>query len=628
MSVTMSIRKFAVLLVAFAVCGVTLAGIGAWRATFSENDVYFVDDDGKSTGGGSLTLLSHRACGPVFTASLPAWSVIERMSMQEQTKDDVMRCLTPRIEENGFMSVYDDKVSFAVSEEGEVAVATAKGCLTDRADVPMKDGGFGLQWTMTVYDVRATATCASPATLVLPVVAEADSVVSVNGKTAEVSRKGATVLLTANRPFAWTRTMRKDALAFSPQTGFLAAYLTVPVVPGEKTEVTVEVVPASALATLDAQGGRAFAVKPDRRIPDLLATFAGEKVTDVATWERVRRPELKDFFERNVYGKRPVERPEGLAFRDLHPPQSVYGGLGLRRTVEISWPGRYKPGKFNTTLYLPAKAKGSVPAFAYLSLGKLEPDVLRHEVWAVSNLLVRGIACAAYVYKDVAPDWKGEPHDGFASGVYACFEKPNERTGESWGAISAWAWGLSRVMDFLETVPDIDPKRVRTVGLSRGGKTALWAAATDERFAGACASGSGCCGAGMNAIFLPCEDLRRIQSRFPYWFCGNFAKIARSSDQLYPGYDQHQMLALIAPRHLYVSAALHDTPRFGDFEGVRWSAPAWALYGLPTLGDAVFPAIEKPIHSEGQSYHVRHGVHDLTFDDWAFYADDFNRQKE
>ena len=361
----------------------------------------------------------------------------------------------------------------------------------------------------------------------------------------------------------------------------------------------------SRIRFLDGHGWRNRRVAERTKVPPVLA-----------------RAEAKRFFEDNVYGRRPVERPEGLAFRDLVPPETVYGGLGVKRTVEISWPGTYRAGRFTVQFYRPARVAKPVPAFAFLALHPIQPDVVKHEEWPVRTILERGFATVAFRYTEVAPDWGGEkPHDGFRSGVYPCFERPEDRTPQSWGAISAWAWGLSRALDFLETVPEVDATRVMTVGLSRGGKTALWAAAADERFAGACATGSGCCGAAMNAIFLPGEDMNRIHLRFPYWFCGAFERIAKSSEQQFPGFDQHQMLAMIAPRRLYVSDGLGDTTRYGDFEGVRFAAPAWAAAGFDTLADAEFPPPGSRLVAGRTAYHLRRGPHDLTFEDWIRYID-------
>lgn len=225
----------------FPTCGATLVGVGAWRASFSENDVYFVDDNGKSTGGGSLTLLYHRQIGPLFAASMPAWSVVERMSMQEQTKDDVTRCLTPRLTCGDYMSVYDDAVDFAISEESGSVTATAIGTLTDRADRRLENGGFKLVWQIDEQVVSIRAEAFTAMKLVVPVLADGESRVELTDSTATVTRKKGRVKLAASAPLNWTRSVRANGLAFSPQTGFLAAELSLSVAPNKPVSVRLTV---------------------------------------------------------------------------------------------------------------------------------------------------------------------------------------------------------------------------------------------------------------------------------------------------------------------------------------------------------------------------------------------------
>ena len=195
----------------FPTCGVTLVGIGDWRATFSENDVYFVDDNGKSTGGGSLTFLSHAQTGPVFAASMARWSLVERMNMQEQRKSDLNRSFTPRLEttDGRYMSVCDDRVDWMVSRTEDGVIAVAKGRLTDVADCVGPD--FTMSWSISPAGVTVEATCQSAARLVLPLIASA----------AEKIELESTV------PITIERSDRPDGLFFSSQTGFLVSYRTV-----------------------------------------------------------------------------------------------------------------------------------------------------------------------------------------------------------------------------------------------------------------------------------------------------------------------------------------------------------------------------------------------------------------
>ena len=225
--------------------GVSICRVGDWRATFSENDLYFWDDRGKQTGGGSLTLLWNAAVGPVFAASMSEWYLQENGSMQQQKLDDVTRCLTPRLEslDGKLMSVHDNQVVHTVTEAADGSVTSAaKGDLADKDNVRTGPGsGFTLDWTVAKGGVTAKAAVDKSARLVVPVVAGSEDRVTVDGNTATVERNGKRIVLTANRAFQLEKTERPDGRAFSPQTGFLAAYLSVAVEPGAPTELAISV---------------------------------------------------------------------------------------------------------------------------------------------------------------------------------------------------------------------------------------------------------------------------------------------------------------------------------------------------------------------------------------------------
>lgn len=221
---------------------VSIIGVGEWRATVSANDLFFWDDVGKATGGGSLTLLHHRKVGPVFAASMSEWYLQEPGSMQQQVKDDVARCLTPRIEtaEGVLKSVHDYSVKLDVAEKDGTVTSHAVGTLADKkGDHPDANAKFDLTWTFNVDSVAATATAAVPASFVVPVIAGTREEVVVSGDTVTVSKPAGKLILKANRQFTMENTDRSDNRAFSAQTGFLTAYLTLPVIPGEKTELKV-----------------------------------------------------------------------------------------------------------------------------------------------------------------------------------------------------------------------------------------------------------------------------------------------------------------------------------------------------------------------------------------------------
>ena len=363
-------------------------------------------------------------------------------------------------------------------------------------------------------------------------------------------------------------------------------------------------------------------------VPPLLKTGRKTTVRTVADWEKTRRPQLLEHFRANVYGRRPVQRPEGLRFERVGKDEPVLGGTAIRRHVKVSWQGKLKPGAFTAVAYLPAKCARKVPVFVYLSLDfpqyAIDENLPQtYRFWPVQDILARGYATVKLEVRDIAPD--KFTTDFGKDGVYGQYANASNRPADSWGALSAWGWGASRLLDWIETEPAFDATRVAVVGHSRGGKTALWCACEDTRFAMACVNDSGCGGAKFNHMSLPKSEMIGVGgTKFNYWYCRNYTQYA-GWELAGPAvnYDQHQALALIAPRLLCIASASNDFwagPR-GEYWSARLASPAWELYGKKGLVTDGFPAPGTAQQEGCVSYHLRPGKHGLMRADWIRYLD-------
>ena len=366
-----------------------------------------------------------------------------------------------------------------------------------------------------------------------------------------------------------------------------------------------------------------FATASD--VPALLKTFAGAEVASVAAWEKTRRPEILKTMTEEVYGVRPVGRPGDLRFEVLGETPDL-GGKAVKKLVRGTYSGPGGQGELVFAAWLP-KSRAKAPAFMHLAPRPAEtaadPNGPRPGYLLPAEYIVgRGYAAIAVCEYDSAQDWRQSPAVA-TNGVFRAFGPSaiDGRTDCEWGILSAWAWGASRVMDWIETEPAIDASRVGVVGLSRNGKTALVAGATDPRFALTVSCCSGMCGAKLN--HLDCggdEDAEAILVAHR-WFSPRFRQWS-GRDRAMP-FDQHWLLALVAPRLLFVSSATEDAwagPR-GEFTSCRLASPAWELYGEKGFVEDGFPRPDCPLLEGSVGYHLRSGVHGITPADWRAYLD-------
>jgi hypothetical protein len=390
---------------------------------------------------------------------------------------------------------------------------------------------------------------------------------------------------------------------------------------GTHVGMRASVVLVSGLLSVLGRAPRAEA--QELNLPNALARADGSLITSAQQWQSEQRGRLLDLFEEHVYGRPSVGRPAGMTFEVVNVDAQAMGGDATLKQVEITLPNQAATDSLTLrlTMFVPNAAAGAPVATFLLINNRAESNtdptrVIKSEFWPAESVIAEGYGIAAFHYGDIDPD-----EDAFNNGVHQLFDG-GVRGESTWGALRAWAWGASRAMDYFETDALIDAKRVAVVGHSRGGKTALVAGATDERFALAISNDSGEGGASLARRNVG-ESILDINNGFPHWFALKYRDYNGTPENL--PVDQHELIALMAPRAVYVASASEDAwadPE-GEFLAAVHAAPVYALFGYSALGTDQWPAIGEHVHGQQVGYHLREGVHDLTQFDWDLYMDFF-----
>lgn len=376
-------------------------------------------------------------------------------------------------------------------------------------------------------------------------------------------------------------------------------------------------------------------------LPDPRVMKNGRKVTNQREWAE-RRKEILELFATQVYGRTPAIKPR-MTIQTISEDSRALGGLATRQEFTVFLTGKQDGPRMNLLVYLPNRRTGPAPIFLAMNFngnqsisddpgialstswmrGDREGRVVNNRAteksrgseasrWPLEMILSRGYGVATVYYGDLFPDHA----DGLKDSIIPSFYRPGQTAVEAdgWGAIGAWAWGLSRALDALEKNKAVDSKRVILWGHSRLGKAALWAGAQDRRFAIVISNESGEGGAALARRTFG-ETVERINTAFPHWFCANFKQYNRRVDEL--PVDQHLLIALMAPRPVYIASAAEDLwadPR-GEFLGGKGADPVYRLLGTDGLGAAEMPGLHEPVTTT-IGYHLRAGKHDVTKYDW------------
>ena len=353
-------------------------------------------------------------------------------------------------------------------------------------------------------------------------------------------------------------------------------------------------------------------------LPDPFVSEKGILISNVADWENIRKPEIFNLFETEVYGILPKDF-DSISFDKVNEKENPYPESSDLEEVNITVSRNGKSHTMRINLFLPKNQSGPFPIVLLIDYEPTYADgkLVKAEFWPVPELIKRGYATASFHVETVAPD----NNDTYTTGIISTLYPEQIGMPNGMKAYGAWGWGAMRAMDYFDQHPQIDAKKSILVGHSRTGKAALWTSANDPRWAITYANESGCGGAAISRRKYG-ETVEAINTRFPYWFADNFNKYNGKEETL--PIDQHLLPGLIAPRAIYYSSAKGDQwadPK-GEFLGIKLGSRVYSeIYGKRIEFPGEFEAINSSIHQEAVGYHIREGEHNLTWEDWSHFLE-------
>jgi hypothetical protein len=386
---------------------------------------------------------------------------------------------------------------------------------------------------------------------------------------------------------------------------------------------------------------------PDFDLPDVLVSNTGKSIKTIDDWNSIGRPEILDMFKTYMYGD---FSDDGLKveFKVEQIDNSALCGKAIRKNISMYFINEDDTLIADLLIYLPSKSVAEpVPLFLGMNFYGNHTIHYDHEIpitksyvgnkpefnifnntataasrgvrayrWPVERIIERGYGLATIYYGDIDPDFD----DDFKNGLHKLLKSQKEINPDSRSSISAWAFALSKAMDYFETDNQINHNQIAVIGHSRLGKTALWAGATDQRFAITISNNSGCGGAALSRRKYG-ETLKDINNRFPHWFCKTFHQYNEKEETL--PLDQHMLIALVAPRPVYVGSAVNDKwsdPK-GEYLSLYYSGTVYKLFGFTTIEQDSLPSLNNSVCIGNMGYHIRSGKHDITRFDWEKYLD-------